>query len=53
MELVFREIEDPRVARTRAHLLIDILMIAILSGKRGRQGMGGQGKLWTRVNTIG
>lgn len=38
MELIFRKIEDPRVARTRAHLLIDILMIAILSVIAGGRG---------------
>ena len=36
MELVFSEIEDPRAQRTRAHLLTDILIIGILSGKSRR-----------------
>ena len=36
MELVFSEIEDPRSQRTRAHLLTDILIIGILSGKSRR-----------------
>lgn len=31
MGLIFSEIEDPRVERTRLHLLTDILIIAILS----------------------
>jgi hypothetical protein len=38
MELVFSEIEDPRVARTRAHLLTDILIIGILSVIAGGKG---------------
>lgn len=38
MGLVFSEIEDPRVARTRAHLLIDIVIIGILSVIAGGQG---------------
>ena len=31
MELIFSEVEDTRVERTRVHLLTDILIIAILS----------------------
>lgn len=38
MELVFSEIEDPRAARTRAHLLTDILIIGILSVIAGGKG---------------
>jgi hypothetical protein len=38
MELVFREIEDPRVERTRVHLLTDILIIGILSVIAGGKG---------------
>ncbi len=38
IKLVFREIEDPLVERTRAHLLIDILMIGILSVIAGGKG---------------
>ncbi len=46
MELVFSEIKDPRVERTRTHLLIDILMIAILSVIAG-------GKGWEDMETYG
>lgn len=38
MGLVFSEIEDPRVARTRVHLLTDILIIGILSVIAGGKG---------------
>ena len=38
MKLIFSEIEDPRVERTRVHLLIDILIIAILSVIAGGNG---------------
>lgn len=38
MELIFGEIEDPRVERTRVHLLTDILIIAILSVIAGGNG---------------
>lgn len=38
MELVFSEIEDPRVERTRLHLLTDILIIGILSVIAGGKG---------------
>ncbi|WP_293118592.1 transposase family protein, partial [Moorena sp. SIO4G3] len=38
MALIFSEIEDPRVARTRVHLLTDILIIAILSVIAGAKG---------------
>lgn len=38
MELIFSEIEDPRVERTRVHLLTDILIIAILSVIAGANG---------------
>ena len=38
MELVFSEIEDPRVERTRVHLLKDILIIGILSVIAGGRG---------------
>ena len=46
MELVFSEIEANRVERTRAHLLIDILMLAILSVIAG-------GKGWEDMQTYG
>jgi predicted transposase YbfD/YdcC len=38
MASVFSEIEDPRVERTRVHLLADILIIAILSVIAGAKG---------------
>lgn len=38
MTLIFSEIEDPRVARTRVHLLTDILIIGILSVIAGGKG---------------
>ena len=38
MELVFSDIKDPRVKRTRVHLLTDILIIGILSVIAGGKG---------------
>jgi hypothetical protein len=38
MALVFSEIKDPRVERTRVHLLTDILIIGILSVIAGGKG---------------
>ena len=38
MQSYFSEIKDPRVQRTRAHLLIDILIIGILSVIAGGKG---------------
>ncbi len=38
IESYFSEIEDPRVQRTRAHLLTDILIIGILSAIAGGKG---------------
>ena len=38
IESYFSEIEDPRVQRTRAHLLTDILVIGILSVIAGGKG---------------
>lgn len=38
MKLVFSDIKDPRVERTRAHLLTDILIIGILSVIAGGKG---------------
>ena len=38
MSLVFSEIEDPPVERTRVHLLTDILIIGILSVIPGGKG---------------
>ncbi len=38
MSLVFSEVEDPRVERTRVHLLTDILIIGILSVIAGGKG---------------
>jgi len=35
----FSEIEDPRVQRTRAHLLVDILIIGILAVIAGGKGV--------------
>lgn len=46
MQSYFSEIEDPRVQRTRAHLLTDILMIGILSVIAG-------GKGWEDMETYG
>jgi hypothetical protein len=45
--LHFRDLKDPRVERTRAHQLIDIIAIAILavmSGASGWEGMEDYGK---------
>lgn len=47
MELVFSDIKDPRVERTRVHLLTDILIIGILSviaGGRGWEDMENYGQ---------
>ncbi len=38
MELVFSDVKDPRVERTRVHLLTDILIIGILSVIAGGNG---------------
>ena len=38
IEEIFSEVEDPRVERTRVHLLPDILIIAILSVIAGAKG---------------
>lgn len=38
MGVIFSQIEDPRVERTRVHLLTDILIIAILSVISGAKG---------------
>ena len=38
MQSYFSEIKDPRVQRTRAHLLVDILIIGILSVIAGGRG---------------
>lgn len=38
MQAYFSEIDDPRVERTRAHLLVDILSIGILSVMAGGKG---------------
>lgn len=46
MHSFFSEIEDPRVQRTRAHLLTDILIIGILSVIAG-------GKGWEDMETYG
>jgi hypothetical protein len=46
MQSYFSEIEDPRVKRTRAHLLTDILIIGILSVIAG-------GKGWEDMETYG
>lgn len=50
MKSFFSEIKDPRVPRTRAHLLTDILIIEILSAIALWSGMGGYGKLWVEQN---
>ncbi len=46
MQSYFSEIKDPRVQRTRAHLLVDILIIGILSVIAG-------GKGWEDMETYG
>ncbi len=46
MELVFSDIKDPRVERTRVHLLKDILIIGILSVIAGGFMLGRYGELW-------
>lgn len=46
MHSLFSEIDDPRVQRTRAHLLVDILTIGILSVIAG-------GKGWEDMETYG
>ena len=46
MQSYFSEIKDPRVQRTRAHLLTDILIIGILSVIAG-------GKGWEDMETYG
>nr|WP_322732332.1 transposase family protein [Nostoc sp. ChiQUE01b] len=38
MASIFREIEDPRVERSRVHVLTDILIIGILSAIAGGKG---------------
>jgi len=38
MQSYFSELKDPRVQRTRAHLLVDILIIGILSVIAGGKG---------------
>ncbi len=40
----FSEIKDPRVNRTKKHLLTDILVIAILAVIVGAEGWGGMGR---------
>jgi predicted transposase YbfD/YdcC len=46
LQSYFSEIEDPRVERTRAHLLIDILTISILAVIAGAKG-------WEDIETYG
>lgn len=46
MQSYFSELKDPRVQRTRAHLLVDILIIGILSVIAG-------GKGWEDMETYG
>ena len=46
MQSYFSEIKDPRVQRTRAHLLVDILIIGILSVIAGGRG-------WEDMETYG
>lgn len=46
MHSLFSEIKDSRVQRTRAHLLVDILIIGILSVIAG-------GKGWEDMETYG
>jgi predicted transposase YbfD/YdcC len=46
MELIFSEIKDPRVERTRYHSLMDILIIGILSVIAGGEG-------WEDMNNYG
>ncbi len=45
MHSLFSEIEDPRVQRTRAHLLTDILIIGILSVIAGAKNCSNQSYL--------
>lgn len=40
------DVPDPRVNRTKQHLLKDILVIALLAIIAGAPGMGRHGKLW-------
>jgi len=44
----FDGIPDPRVDRTKQHLLKDILVITILATIAGAGGVGRQRKLWTQ-----
>jgi len=46
LQSYFNDIKDPRVERTRAHLLTDILMISILAVMAGAQG-------WEDIETYG
>ncbi len=42
----FRDLEDPRVERTRDHKLIDIIAIAILAVMSGASLLARYGRLW-------
>jgi hypothetical protein len=44
----FDDIPDPRVDRTKQHLLKDILVITILATIAGAAGVGRHRKLWTQ-----
>ena len=49
----FDDIPDPRVDRTKQHLLKDILVITILAAIAGASGVGRHRKLWTQQATMG
>ena len=48
----FDDIPDPRVDRTKQHLLKDILVITILAAIAGASGVGRHRKLWTQQATM-
>ncbi|WP_445242764.1 transposase family protein [Microcoleus sp. S28C3] len=48
----FDDIPDPRVDRTKQHLLKDILVITILAAIAGAGGVGRHRKLWTQQATM-
>ena len=49
----FDALPDPRVDRTKQHLLKDILVITILATIAGASGVGRHRKLWTQQATVG
>jgi hypothetical protein len=44
----FDDVPDPRVERTKQHLLKDILVIALFSGHSRSEWVGRHGKLWNQ-----